>query len=207
MPRVVNAKKQRRGRSRRLALIRPPERKFVQASQSSAGMGTAGSFFNLAVLGTGTGQSERVGTHIFLNWLHLRVITSYNNSSTLIYQAVRFVVFYDTMPNGSNPSFSDILTNTIGTIYDLPTYNNFYGPAKRFTLLLDKTHLMAGQDSDNAVIITDIKIPIRKEVHFISTGTTIANVQRGNLGLMAISNDNANPPLFAYQSHVEFVDQ
>jgi len=144
-------------------------------------MKAAGTVILLSTIPNGNGSSERVGRRIQyhdieIGW-HYRPNATYNNHK------VAFMIVYDSSPNGALPSYLSICQSTaVESFANSDTRGRYSILYRSENISTNNTNGMTycqGQMTGRKVI--SLK---NRKCHFLGTGATIADVEKGAIYLV-----------------------
>ena len=152
----------------------------------------------LSGIAEGTDYDDRIGKKITLRSVQIRG-HALNNDTTLGNSTImRLLIVRDNTLSGSAPAISDILLNT--TVYSVR--NPAPEKLKSYTVLYDKSF-----DTFREKPVVRFSKYKKLGTSAIFDGATVADVNKGSLYAIMLSNRSSNLPTFQYQTMIKYVDQ
>lgn len=153
-----------------------PERK-VQISSAGSAVVTAGSVASLShIITQNASGAGRIGTT--LNMRHFRYCFTVSIPPL---GTIRYILFRDTISNGTNPAVTDVLNSA--TV--LSGYNPIYRDNKRFVILKD---IVLSNTSDGAFAIQQVHVSnLRQNCKVSYIGNTGSTTDNGPNAYYALS--------------------
>ena len=159
----------------------------------------------LSTIGNGSGSSERIGRRIRYENLEIGWIWRFaaNHGGP---NHCRFTIVYDNSPNGSIAAYTDMFVNTAVQSLQNPDTRG------RFKFLYDSTAVSmvndpVGTGSGNWSNFSGHKVISLKgkQAHYIGTGNTITDMEKGAIYLVLNSYQN-NVNAIDFTNRIQFTD-
>jgi len=187
------------------------EKKFVEGYQTSVGIVSSGSIYNMNVPAQGDTIQSRTGDKITVTAIDLRYeCIGYDTSNKM-----RVIVFKWMEDNASiAPNVSAILSSTYTGTVDAPLapYNYNNQKQRDFMICYDKTHALSWNSGaaapGNSNVVRHVRI-VGKKLHSKAIEFNAGAVQTGEgiYYILAISDSGvAGHPKFAFLSRTIFTD-
>lgn len=185
--------------ARRVRLLEiEKENKHYGLSANWVGQGTTVTYVLLNGMGQGDGSSEREGLQIFMKSLSLRLF--FHSNASAVVTAIRAIVVYDNQSNEAAPGLSDVIQSTT---YPLTSFLRKQD-ITRFNVLMDKRILL--DDTSTYTARCEINKVLNKKVFYSGTTSGVANIHKGAIYLMMVSDNNVNQPQFQYSTRLNYHD-
>jgi len=159
----------------------------LQYTTSITGSEPASAFTGITELNCvtqGAAAYQRIGTKILMKSLDLR-FNLFMGGSAMTYNAVRYMIIYDSSPNGAFPAYTDILSDNISGAPGFHSRINMANRA-RFTILRDRLIPFVAASSSSMQTIKEY-VKLKHETQFKSTTGAIADITTGALYLVAFA--------------------
>jgi len=159
----------------------------LQALASISGSEPASYFGGISELNCvtqGAASYQRIGNKILMKSLDLR-FNVYMAGTAAAYNGVRYLVIYDSSPNGAFPAYTDIFSDNIsGT----PSFHSKINMANRarFTVLRDRMLPMTAGTVTGFLTVKEY-IKLKHETQFKTTTGAIADITTGALYFVAFA--------------------
>jgi len=176
------------------------EKMYFDTTETAKALSYSGAVVNLSAIAEGDDNGGRTGRSILAKSLHLRYNVFGNTLNSV--NAVRIILFFDSMSLGTIPAGSDILQST-GTsaciISPLLLTNAVSG---RFKVVYDKVHTFTTTGQMSQQVHKYFKF----HRHIKYTGTTATDEGKNQLYLAMFSDVNANDPSITYYARLGYYD-
>lgn len=169
----------------------PAELKVVDTAQFASDFDTTGTFTLLNGVATGSDFNNRIGRKVC--WKSLLVQGHIiNEGDPAVTNLCRFMVIYDSQPNGSLPALTDVLTAATSTA-PLNLNNR-----DRFKVLLDKRYALGSVSttatqavSDRTTALIHKYKKINMDTIFDGTTAAIGDIQTGSIFALTVGTEAA----------------
>lgn len=164
----------------------------------------AGSIANLAQIGQGNGQAQRVGQQITAKKLHMRYWLEDNGGSHV---ARIIIVQYKKQSSSSTPSLAKILENYsagTGSAWSQLSYTNQF--KENFRLLYDKFHAVDTTGGPSTVA-REFTIPLNCKIAYNGTQTT--DIEKNGIYMFMLSDSTVASgagPKMHYGARLDYTD-
>nr|WRQ64679.1 structural protein [Riboviria sp.] len=147
----------------------------------------------------GDNLDARTGDKIVMKHLTLRLQTTLNVALTTA--TIRFILFADTMANGSVPVVGDVLSASTVTA----SYQCIALLKNRFKILIDKTIPMVLGGS-NQTVSTVAQFKLDMPVYYQNTNNVAGANSKNCLFALIITDAAATPPIYSFTTQHKYVD-
>lgn len=154
-----------------------------------------GSVVHLTAIAQGDDDASRTGNSIFVRRIYGRFIYAHNTAAVNIFN--RVVLFIDTQQVGDTPPTAAQLLESGLAISNLNT-----DTVGRFRILRNWFFTTDGVTKSTPVFNVDVNL--RHHVRY--NGTTTADIQKGGIYMLFISNQTTNTPACTYNVQLDYHD-
>lgn len=171
-----------------------------------------GKIYHLNPIGQGSGESQRIGTQLWIKNLYMRynmALTPGVDPSAPV--TARIIIFMDKQANKVLPLPAQVL-QTVGdaSLLKISSFSPLNDDQRyRFKVLHDSTHYLTGKaPSANNKTMNGGKIILKlnEPVTYEGAPSGYQNIVTGGLYVLAISDTSDGGVLFNYQTRVRFAD-
>lgn len=171
-------------------------------SSATPSQGIGGSGFDLQLLNgiaLGYQDYQRIGNTVKLQKMYLKLSTTFPDPTNI----VRVMVLYDNSPDGIFPSGAQLFTFSADPLRSFITADY----SSRFHVLYDKL-ISGGTGGPVAKALNPVTFKLKgKDMRFIGSGANIADIQRGAVYLIMMSDSlAANHPRVDYMARIFYKD-
>lgn len=169
-------------------------------------MDITGNISAMTNMAQGDADNERTGNLVYLQSVSLKFRITDNTSGSTDSKACRVILFFDTQQNGTKPLLTEVLSSS-GSYMAHPDLTE----RGRFQIIYDKTFTLNHFDSSAGVQPGYTGSYYKKfggrRIYYKGSGTTDANLSKGNLYQLVVSNySGANPPKYEFTSRIRFTE-
>lgn len=174
------------------------ETKFFETSTSATAMGnTSGTAFNTTInqIAGGTAENQRIGEKVVNSNLIINYVAKIHASATAT--LAKLVVVYDKKPEIASAAWSAVM------LADTPLSQLNKDNGDRFIILAVRTFPLGSTSSQT--LCGKIYIPLNK-VHSDWNSTTGSDFEKGEIKVMALSDEGTNQPTLAITTRLNYYD-
>jgi hypothetical protein len=146
--------------------------------------------------------NQRSGIQISQKTLDMAIQVFINSTSTVDTQAVRFILFRDTLNTGSLPTVSEVLVN--------PSVISHYTPAvtesNRFKVLYDQAHALARIGGTPPTKIIHFNRKVNSKITYNGATDTAASNGKNALFMLVVGDQSVDLPLYSFEMLTRYYD-